>query len=66
MILPLCGVALVAVLDELLQTTIEGRGAQFSDVLVDVSGGVLGVVFAVLTVWLAVKWIQKRRAHETR
>lgn len=66
LILPLCGVALVAVLDELLQTTIEGRGAQFSDVLVDVSGGVLGVVFAVLTVWLAVKWIQKRRAHETR
>ena len=64
--IPFCGVVLVSVLDELLQTTIEGRGAQFLDVLVDVSGGVLGVVFALLSVWLAVKLIQKRRAHETR
>ena len=66
MLVPLCGVALSAVLDELLQTTIEGRGAQFSDVLLDVVGGIAGIAFAVLTVWLAVKLVQKRRAHETR
>ncbi len=64
--IPLCAVALVAVVDELLQITIEGRAAQFLDVLVDVSGGVVGIVFALLTVWLAVKWMQKRSAHETR
>ena len=66
MLVPLGGVALVSVLDEWLQTAVEGRGAQFLDVLVDVAGGIAGIVFAILTVWLAVKLIQKGRAHETR
>ena len=64
--IPICAVAWVSVVDELLQTTIEGRAAQFLDVLVDGSGGVVGFVFALLTVWLAVKWIRKRSAHEAR
>lgn len=63
---PSGGVALLAVLDESLQTTAVGRGAQFLDVVVDILGGGAGIAFALLTVWLAVKIIKKRRAYETR
>ena len=65
-LVPCGGVALLAVADECLQLTAEGRGAQFLDVTLDVLGGGVGVAFALLTVWLVGKWIQKRRAHETR
>jgi VanZ family protein len=60
------GVVLMAVLDECVQTFSAGRGAQFLDVTLDILGGGVGVAFALLTVWLVGKWIQKRRAHETR
>ena len=66
LLVPSVGVALLSVVDECLQLTAEGRGAQFLDVAVDILGGGLGIAFALLMVWLAVKWIQKRRAHETR
>ena len=64
LLLPTVGMAVLSVLDELLQTLSEGRGTQVTDMLVDTLGGGLGVAFALLTVWLAVKMIRKRRAHE--
>ena len=60
------GVTLMAVLDEWLQTFSAGRGAQFTDVVVDVLGGGVGIVFALFTVWCVGKVIRKRREHETR
>lgn len=60
------GVALLAVIDECLQIFSDGRGAQFTDVLVDVLGGSMGLVFAVFTVRCVQRIVQKRRAHETR
>ena len=66
LLVPGLATTLLAVVDECLQFTAEGRGAQFSDVLVDMLGSGLGLAFALLTVWLTVKLIEKRRAHETR
>ena len=63
---PGVGIALLATVDECLQLTAAGRGAQFLDVLVDVLGGGIGIAFALLTIWLARKVIAKRRAYETR
>ena len=63
---PSGGVALLAVLDECLQTTAVGRGAQFSDVVVDIFGGGAGVMFALLTIWIVTKIIKKRRGYEAR
>jgi VanZ family protein len=60
------GVAVLAVMDECLQTFSAGRGAQFSDVLVDIFGGGVGISFALFTVWLVGKMIGKRRGYETR
>lgn len=60
------GVALMAVLDEFLQTFSAGRGTQFTDMLVDICGGGVGIAFALFTVWLVGKMIRKRRAYETR
>ncbi len=63
---PSVGVTLLAVMDECLQTMADGRGAQFVDVLVDICGGCVGIVFALFTIWAVGKLIQKRRAYETR
>ena len=46
LISPFAGVAVLSVIDELLQSLTAGRGAQFIDVLLDVAGGSLGVAFA--------------------
>ena len=56
----------MAVLDEFLQTFSAGRGTQFTDMLVDICGGGVGIAFALFTVWLVGKMIRKRRAYETR
>ena len=66
LLLPTVGVAVLAVLDECLQTLSEGRGTQVADMLIDSLGGSLGVAFALFTVWLVWKILQKRRAYETR
>ena len=58
------GVAVLSVIDELLQSLTAGRGAQFIDVLLDVAGGSLGVVFALCAVWLVGKIVQKYRKKE--
>ena len=66
LLLPTVGAAVLAVADEYLQTFSEGRGLQVTDMLVDVCGSAVGLVFALFTVWWAWKIVQKRRANETR
>lgn len=63
--IPMVGVIALSMVDEWLQTFTAGRGAQWLDVLVDVAGGWCGVAFAVMTVWMTMM-IVKRRKHETR
>lgn len=65
-LVPSVGVVFMAVMDEWLQTFSAGRGAQFTDVLVDVLGGGVGIAFALFTVWCVGEIIRKRREHETR
>ena len=63
---PSGSVARLAGLDEFLQTLTAGRAGQFLDVVVDILGGSAGVMFALLTIWLGVKILKKRRVYETR
>ena len=64
LISPFVGVVVLSVIDELLQSLTAGRGAQFIDVLLDVAGGSLGVAFALFTVWIGGKIVQKYRKKE--
>ena len=61
---PFVGVTALSVIDECLQTFSAGRGAQFTDVLLDVSGGCLGIIIALFTVWIGIKIVQKYRKKE--
>ena len=51
-ICPALGVAAVAITDESLQLIPASRAFQFTDILVDVGGGVCGIAFAILCVWI--------------
>ena len=62
---PAAGIAVLSVVDECLQIFTAGRGAQFTDILVDVLGGLCGLAFALFAVWAVIKII-KRGKHETR
>ena len=66
LLLPSCVLAALAVVDECLQLFAEGRGMQFLDIMVDICGGGLGIAVALASVWLVVKVLERRRAHETR
>ena len=65
LVIPALGGAGLAVLDECLQMFTAGRGAQFTDILLDVFGGLCGLAFAVLSVWIVIK-IMRRKRYETR
>ena len=58
--LPAGGVLLVPIVDELLQSFTAGRAMELTDVLIDVSGGIVGGTFALCTVAL-VAWLIKRK-----
>lgn len=49
---PAAGVVVVAIADESLQLIPTARAFEFTDILVDVGGGVCGVGFAILCVWI--------------
>lgn len=49
---PALGVATVSIVDECLQLTASERAFEFTDVLLDTSGGVCGVGLAILSVWI--------------
>ena len=65
LVIPALGGAGLAVLDECLQMFTAGRGAQFTDILLDIFGGLCGLAFAVLSVWIVIK-IMRRKRYETR
>ena len=44
--LPACGVFLVAAIDEYIQSLVPGRGAEFADVMVDMTGCTVGFLIA--------------------
>ena len=60
-IIPPCAVALVAVTDEILQLFTSGRAFQVFDILLDCGGGIVGIGFAILTVWLGVLAYKKKK-----
>lgn len=60
---PVLGVTVLAAIDEILQKFVAGRGAQFSDVLIDVAGGYFGIGFAILTVWLGWKIVKRHQKN---
>ena len=66
LLIPTIFLTVLACVDEWLQTFTEGRGGQFVDILVDMLGGGVGLVFALFTVWLTIKWIRKRSENEAR
>ncbi len=57
--LPFVGIVVVPLIDELLQKFTAARACTLIDVVVDVAGGVVGLAFATLTVWLGVKIYQR-------
>ena len=58
--IPLLGALLVALLDEWLQTFVDGRAWEVTDLLLDSLGGLAGVVFAALSVVLGLLIYEKR------
>ncbi len=62
--LPIAGTLVVPIVDELLQTLVDGRAGTLTDVLIDVSGGLTGLFLAALVVWIIVKIYRKRQAKE--
>ncbi|MBE7079595.1 MAG: VanZ family protein [Clostridiales bacterium] len=65
LLIPLGGVLIVPLIDECLQLFSVGRGMQFSDILLDIGGGILGLVFAVATVWFGL-WLHRRRVQKKK
>ena len=60
-IIPPCGVAAVGLIDEMLQLFTSGRAFQITDLLLDFAGGVVGIGFAILTVWLGFCIYKKKK-----
>lgn len=46
---PLCLLAIIPVVDEFIQSFVSGRASTVCDMLLDTAGGLLGVIFAALT-----------------
>ena len=55
---------IVAVVDECLQIFTDGRAFEWTDILIDFSGAIAGVAFAVLTLVIAKKIIEKKKVKE--
>ena len=51
-LIPILGTAAVAVIDEFLQIFSDGRAWELTDILVDIAGGMAGIVFALLVFWV--------------
>ena len=58
--IPCLGVLLIAAVDEWIQTFVEGRAWEMTDLLLDSFGGVTGVLFAALSVVLGLLIYEKR------
>ena len=60
---PIVGTAATAFMDECLQLSSEGRAWEWVDIAVDVSGGMLGIVFALLVCIVCRTLIKKRKEN---
>ena len=58
--IPLALILLVPIVDEILQSFTGGRAMQFIDLVVDVAGGICGGVFALFTLWIGKKIVEKK------
>ncbi len=61
LLIPIALIVIVPVLDETLQSFTGGRAMEFTDVLIDLAGGICGGAFAVFTLWIGYLIIQKKR-----
>lgn len=53
--------ALISSLDETFQTFVDGRAGAFTDVLIDLSGFLVGMLVALFFVWVISRSAKKRR-----
>lgn len=61
---PLIGVVIVPILDEVLQSFVSSRGSEIKDVLIDIAGGMSGMIFALGCVFVGIcifEWIRYAR-----
>lgn len=58
--LPISMLLIVPIIDELLQGQTANRCAELKDVLIDTAGGICGLLFAFVSVWIVVSIIKKR------
>lgn len=63
-IIPPCGLLFVALTDELLQIFTVGRAFEFTDILFDCGGGLVGIGIAILAVWLGVLVYKKKKVKK--
>ncbi|MBQ7923831.1 MAG: VanZ family protein [Clostridia bacterium] len=59
--LPIAGICVTPVVDELLQTFSDGRAMELADVFVDMLGGACGGVAALFALWAALAIVKKVR-----
>jgi len=64
LVLPILGLIIVPIVDECLQLFTAGRGAQASDALVDIFGGVCGLFFVLSVLWLVYKISCRKRNRQ--
>lgn len=60
-VLPIGLIVLTPIVDETLQISTGGRGAEMKDIFLDTAGGLLGALCAVVLVWLVFALCQRRR-----
>lgn len=63
---PLCLLALFPVADEFLQTFVGGRGSTALDMALDTAGGAIGVLFALLTLFIGSLIVSPKKKKEPR
>ena len=59
-------IVLVPIADELLQMYTPGRGAELKDVLIDTAGGLSGMLFAWLIVWIGKSIARKKKRKKEK
>ncbi len=63
-LIPCGALCIVPVVDEILQSFTAGRAMEFTDVCIDIAGGIAGGLFALLTLWLLFAIIRKRKRRK--
>jgi VanZ family protein len=64
LLFPVCLALFIPVLDESLQFLTAGRVADTSDLFVDTLGGICGLAFAILTLWIGKAVLLRKRRED--